>query len=107
MSFHLPTTSQARNSEKVFRTDLSTLQYQLQPIETSSFLGVRAAQRGPGGQYARKGERDEVELLDSMGRGVPAAENNAANAALLHHPQQQAAKSVAEFLVMGHTGGGA
>ncbi len=62
---------------------------------------MRAAQRSPGGECAGKRERSEVKLLDGMGRGVPAAQNNAANAALLHHLEQQAAESEAEFLVMG------
>jgi hypothetical protein len=63
----LPAIPLARNSEKVFRTDLSTFQYQFQPVETSGFLGVRAAQRGSRGERAGEGERNEVQLLDRMG----------------------------------------
>lgn len=92
--------SVASNSEKIFRPNLSPLQHQLQPVETSPVLGMCAAQRSPRGERSGKGERRKTKLLDSMGRSITAAKNHAANARLLHQGEQQAAESETEFLVM-------
>ena len=86
--FVRPSIPVAGNPEKILRTDLSPLQYQLQSVETSCFLGMRAAQRSPRGKRAGKSEGSEAKLLNSMGRSVSAAQNNAANAGLLYQPKQ-------------------
>jgi hypothetical protein len=95
-----PSHPTASNVKKILRPNLSPLQHQFQSIEASRFLGMRAAQRSPSGERSGKAEGRKTKLLDSMGRSITAAKNNAANARLPHQPQHQAAESDTEFLVV-------
>jgi hypothetical protein len=95
----LPRLSFASNLKEVLRPDLSALEHQLQPIQTCSFVGVRAAQRRSGRERAGKGDGRKVQLLNRVGGCIAAAENDAANAGLLDNLQEKAAEGSAKFLV--------
>jgi hypothetical protein len=90
--------------EKIIRTHLSALQYQLQSVEAASFVGMPAAERRSGRERTGKRQRGEVELLNRMRRCVAAAQNNTANIRLLHELKQKTPQGPAELVALGGAG---
>jgi hypothetical protein len=87
------------NPKKILRANLSTLQHQFQSIQPT--LSMRAAKRSARRKWTSKRKRSKTELLHSMGRRIPAAQNHTPNSALLYNFKHHAPESHAEFFIMG------